>query len=51
MDSRRDAESSDADLDDIRPDLHSMVEMFKMLWDEVDTQFEGFERGEKLQVF
>jgi hypothetical protein len=51
MDSRRDAESSDADLDVIRHDLHSMVEMFKTLWDEVDAQFEGFERGEKLQVF
>ncbi len=32
-------------------DLHTMVEMFKILWDEVDTQFEGFGRGEKLQVF
>lgn len=44
-------DSTSEELDVIRHDLHSMVGMFKMLWDEVDTQFEGFERGEKMQVF
>jgi hypothetical protein len=28
-----------------------MVQFFKTLWDEVDLQFQGFERAEKIEIF
>jgi hypothetical protein len=34
-----------------RKEARSMVQFFKVLWDEVDLQFQGFEREEKIQIF
>jgi transcription initiation factor TFIIIB Brf1 subunit/transcription initiation factor TFIIB len=34
-----------------RKEALSMVQFFKTLWDEVDLQFQGFEREEKIQIF
>ncbi len=46
-----DSDTNKMELAKARKDVRSMVQFFKTLWDEIDAQFQGFEREEKIQIF
>ncbi len=44
-------ELDEKELERVQTEARSMVRFFKTLWDEIDAQFQSFEKQEKIQVF